>query len=118
MKTIALLILTLLFVVNGLLLIGVVFAQQEQPVIIFTPYADAAVYAEPDVNAQVLRALPAGQPVTLYTPYVGMSTSPEIDLSGDGRLYAATSTRRDEWVAVAVHGVCPRERLGDVTVVR
>lgn len=88
----------------GALVSGVWAHNADVPVITFTPYADVQTHADQDSASAPLRVLPAYRPVTLYTPYVG----------GDGRWWAATSEARTEWVAVAVNGYCPRERLGDV----
>lgn len=91
----------------GMMLSAALAHNPDAPVITFTPYADVQTHADQNSASAPIRTLPAGVPVTLYTPYVG----------GDARWWAATSEARTEWVAVAVNGYCPRERLGDVSPV-
>lgn len=105
----AMLVIAVLFgMILGWFLLGVVDAQQDYPVVIFTPYEDVFTYTEPSLGSIRLQVLTAGEPVTLYTPYVG----------GDARWWAAINQERTEWVAIAINGYCPRERLGDVEPVK
>jgi hypothetical protein len=78
----------------------------DYPVIQFTPYSDITSHVTQDTNSAIVDFYPAGEPLQLYTPYVG----------GDARYWAATSERRDEWIAVNINGYCPREHLGTVIV--
>lgn len=89
-------------------------SQGEYQTVQFTPYEAATVYAQPDRSSGALRVIPARQSVTVYTPYVGAVITSDVPLDGDGLLWGALNPERTEWVAVAVHGVCPRERLGDI----
>lgn len=79
----------------------------EYPTVQFTSYDYSITYLDPSLSAATVGVIDPGQTVTLYTPYVG----------GDARWWAALNPERTEWVAVAINGYCPRERLGDVVPV-